>query len=51
MSDGWQVYRQYLQRLRCWAHLTRKAEGLKGSLDTTARLFGEQIALTAEHVD
>ena len=45
MSDGWQVYRYYLKRLRCWAHLTRKAEGLKGSLDITARLFGEQTLL------
>jgi transposase len=45
MSDGWQVYRYYLKRLRCWAHLIRKAEGLKGSLDITARLFGEQTLL------
>jgi hypothetical protein len=41
MSDGWQVYRYYLKRLRCWAHLIRKAEGLKDSLDIPARLFGE----------
>ena len=45
MSDGWQAYRYYLKRLRCWAHLTRKAEGLKDSLDITARLFGEQTLL------
>jgi hypothetical protein len=45
MSDGWQVYRYYLKRLRCWAHLIRKAEGLKDSLDMTARLFGEQTGL------
>jgi hypothetical protein len=45
MSDGWQVYRYYLKRLRCWAHLTRKAEGLNDSLDLTARLFGEQTLL------
>ena len=45
MSDGWQVYRYYLKRLRCWAHLLRKAEGLKDSLDITARLFGEQTLL------
>ncbi len=42
MSDGWQVYRYYHKRLRCWVHLLRKAEGLKDSLDITARLFGEQ---------
>jgi hypothetical protein len=45
MSDGWQVYRYYLKRLRCWAHLIRKAEGLKDSLDINARLFGEQTLL------
>ena len=48
MSDGWQVYRYYLKRLRCWAHLIRKAEGLKDSLDATAHLFGEHIALVAK---
>jgi hypothetical protein len=42
MSDGWQAYRYYLKRLRCWAHLIRKAEGLKDSLDIKARRFGEQ---------
>jgi transposase len=45
MSDGWQVYRYYAKRLRCWAHLIRKAEGLKDSLDPTARLFGDQTLL------
>jgi hypothetical protein len=42
MSDGYQVYRRYPNRLRCWAHLLRKAEGLKESLDEEARLFGQQ---------
>ena len=45
MSDGWQVYRYYRKRLRCWAHLIRKAEGLKDSLDKTSCLFGEQTLL------
>ncbi len=45
MSDGWHAYRYYLQRLRCWAHLIRKAKGLQDSLDTTARLLGEQTLL------
>jgi len=45
MSDGWHAYRYYLNRLRCWAHLLRKAEGLKGSLDRDAREFGEQTLL------
>jgi hypothetical protein len=33
MSDGYAVYRAYRQRLRCWAHLARKARGLAESLD------------------
>ncbi|HYQ92842.1 MAG TPA: IS66 family transposase [Candidatus Competibacteraceae bacterium] len=41
MSDGYQVYRQFRQRLRCWAHLRRKAEGLKQSLNAEARAFGQ----------
>jgi len=40
MSDGYQVYRQFRQRLRCWAHLLRKAAGLKPSLNAEARAFG-----------
>ena len=28
MSDGYQVYRKYQNRVRCWAHLLRKAEGV-----------------------
>ena len=43
MSDGLKVYRQYLKRLRCWAHLDRKAKGLSESLDGEARLFGNQV--------
>ena len=41
MSDGYQVYRQFQHRLRCWAHLLRKAEGLKQSLNAEARAFGQ----------
>jgi hypothetical protein len=41
MSDGYQVYRQFQQRLRCWAHLLRQAEGLKHSLNAEARAFGQ----------
>ena len=42
MSDGYQVYRKYLNRVRCWAHLIRKAKGLQESLDKDAQLFGEK---------
>jgi IS1 family transposase len=41
MSDGYCVYRQFRQRLRCWAHLQRKAKGLKDSLNGEARAFGQ----------
>jgi len=42
MSDGYTVYRKYLSRLRCWAHLLRKAKGLKESLNKDAQFFGQQ---------
>lgn len=42
MSDGWHVYRHYQQRLRCWAHLLRKATGLNESLDPIAQQFGAE---------
>ena len=42
MSDGYQVYRKYLNRVRCWAHLIRKAEGLQESLNKDSQLFGEK---------
>ena len=45
MSDGFSVYRDYSNRLRCWAHLVRKARGLAQSLDVEAQEFGETILL------
>ena len=30
MSDGYNAYRRFLKRCRCWAHLLRKAQGLGG---------------------
>jgi transposase len=52
MSDGLKVYRHYSKRLRCHAHLTRKALGLAESLDKEAREFGEiaLFALTMAHM-
>ena len=41
MSDGYAGYRHILRRLRCWAHLLRKAQGLKDSLDEQAQGFGD----------
>jgi len=42
MSDGYQSYRRYAKRLRCLAHLLRKARGLAESLTPEARAFGEK---------
>ncbi|WP_242632653.1 IS66 family transposase [Thiothrix fructosivorans] len=40
MSDGYAAYRHHPKRLRCWAHLIRKARGLAESLDKDGRTFG-----------
>ena len=40
MSDGYACYRHFKLRLRCWAHLRRKARGLEESLDAQAQTFG-----------
>lgn len=42
MTDGYKVYRDYEWRLRCWAHLVRKARGLAESLEQEAQNFGKQ---------
>jgi len=48
MSDGWIVYREYVNRLRCWAHLIRKARGLSESCDDAVAKIGlEMLALFA----
>jgi transposase len=46
MSDGWSAYRHLPQRLRGWAHLTRKAQGLIESFDREAQTFGRQVQTT-----
>ena len=43
MSDGLGVYRESGNRIRCWAHLIRKARGLAQSLDSEAQSFGEGV--------
>ncbi len=43
MSDGWVVYREYLNRLRCWAHLIRKARGLSESHNDIAAKVGLEM--------
>ncbi len=43
MSDGYQVYRKFMNRLRCWAHPSRKLRGLAESTDAHAGKLGEQL--------
>ena len=43
MSDGWGSYRHYPRRLRCWAHLLRKAQGLAESGQRDVQAFGRQV--------
>jgi hypothetical protein len=43
MSDGYHVYRAMKRRLRCWAHLVRKARGLAQCLDPPAQRFGQAV--------
>jgi transposase-like protein len=43
MSDGYGVYRGRKNRLRCWAHLLRKAVGLAESTHREARQHGEKF--------
>ena len=50
MSDGYGAYRDHDQRLRCFAHLLRKAHGLEESLDAQAQQFGRQVLDVLETV-
>jgi transposase len=50
MSDGWQAYRWLKNRLRCWAHLKRKAVGLTESYSAEARSFGQEVLTLWESV-
>ena len=43
MTDGYSLYRAYLKRLRCWAHLLRKAKGLSDSYTLTSQTYGKQV--------
>jgi len=50
MSDGWFSYRDYPHRLRCWAHLLRKAQGLIDCYDADGRVFGHLVLTTLERL-
>ena len=43
MSDGYGQYRKYGKRLRCLAHIIRKARGLAESCHAGAAIFGEKV--------
>ncbi len=43
MSDGYQVYRSHKKRLRCWAHLIRKAKGLAETFTPWIQGYGRKI--------
>ncbi len=43
MSDGYGQYRKYGKRLRCLAHIIRKARGLAESCHPQAAEFGEKV--------
>ncbi len=48
MSDGYWAYRDYDWRLRCLAHLIRKARGLEQSLEPQAHQFGTRALQVLE---
>jgi hypothetical protein len=43
MTDGYLAYRFYGKRLRCWAHLIRKAKGLEDCLSKDGVNFGKYV--------
>jgi len=43
MSDGYSVYRDHKKRLRCWAHLIRKAKGLADTFTPWIQGYGIQM--------
>ena len=43
MSDGYLAYRHLPQRLRCWAHLVRKCQGLAESTDARVSSAGQTM--------
>ena len=40
MTDGYLAYRSLANRIRCWAHLDRKAKALAESYDKSVSIFG-----------
>jgi len=52
MTDGYMAYRAWLNRLRCWAHLLRKARGLEESTNgRVAGVGGEMLAILTKLIE
>ena len=43
MTDGYQAYRDYKKRFRCWSHLERKGKACAESTDTQVSTFGTTL--------
>jgi transposase len=43
VTDGYNAYRWYANRGRCWSHLTRKGKALEESCDKEAATFGRYV--------
>lgn len=43
MTDGYNAYRWYSNRFRCWSHLQRKGKGLEESCANEASTFGRYV--------
>lgn len=50
MSDGYLAYRRFLDRVRCWAHLMRKAVGVRDSHEPQVRSFGFAVVTHLENM-
>jgi transposase len=49
ISDGYRVYRAWLNRLRCWPHLIRKLRGLAESSDGRGRTGPAPLGHCTQH--
>ena len=50
MSDGYGAYREYTQRLRCWAHLIRKARALAETFTPHVQGYGNTLLDTFDRL-
>ncbi len=50
MSDGYGAYREYSHRLRCWAHLIRKARALAESFTPHVQGYGNALLETFDRL-